>query len=188
LRASPGTRTAPLPSRAHPISNRDRLHGGLVFHERKVRDSNPGAPHWRIHGFRPCPSCPGHLPRAESGRLERHAWQRALVSSEAQDPAWFTLPGTVPGIRTRNLCGLSAAPLPVGLERPGADGWSRTGDLHLGQVTRCQLRHIRMEPARGIEPRPPPLPESGALPTELHPGAPGSRDSNPVGLVPDQVR
>jgi hypothetical protein len=41
--------------------------------------------------------------------------------------------------------------LPIGLEGHGADDRSRTGDLHLGKVTRCQLRHIRMEPARRIE-------------------------------------
>jgi hypothetical protein len=37
---------------------------------------------------------------AESGRLERHGRSRALVSSEAQHPGWFTLPGTPGGICT----------------------------------------------------------------------------------------
>jgi hypothetical protein len=61
----------------------------------------------------------GSFSLAESGAVEAHAVRRALVSSEAQDPAWFTLPGSVPGIRTQITRGLNALALPIGLERHG---------------------------------------------------------------------
>ena len=51
-----------------------------------------------------------------------------------------------PGIRTQNLFLLREAPLPVGLDRLGADDGDRTRGLHLGKVARCLLRHIRIEP------------------------------------------
>jgi hypothetical protein len=38
-----------------------------------------------------------------------------------------------------------------------ADDRSRTGDLHLGKMARCQLRHIRTEPAPRIALGPPPF-------------------------------
>ena len=45
--------------------------------------------------------------------------------------------GAAPGIRTRNLCGLSAAPLPIGLERRESGCRESDPGLHHGQVMRC---------------------------------------------------
>lgn len=41
----------------------------------------------------------------ESGRFERHGVNRAVVSSDAQHPGWFTLPGAPGGDRTLTPCG-----------------------------------------------------------------------------------
>jgi hypothetical protein len=46
--------------------------------------------------------------------------------------------------------------LPLTLRSHGADDGLRARDPDDGNVVRYQLRHVRMEPARGIEPRPPP--------------------------------
>ena len=91
-----------------------------------------------------------------------------------------------PGIRTRNLCGLSAAPLPIGLERRESGCRESDPGLHHGQVMRCHYatsacsRHPvparvirgttaepqpwrRCAPQRGFEPRQP-GPGPGGLP------------------------
>ena len=101
---------APQPLWAHPGSSRGLRLGSFTIHERRTENSNPsGSPPSRL------PSGAGTLAGsfsiavgrlgytehpAESGRLERHGRSRALVSSEAQHPGWFTLPGTPGGICT----------------------------------------------------------------------------------------
>ena len=81
-----------------------------------------------------------------------------------------------PGIRTQNLLFLGQAPLPVGLERHGADDGGRTRGPHLGKVMLYQLSHIRMAPifrrpdfytasaARRLEPSAGTDPATSALP------------------------
>src|SRR5215469_16373840 len=58
---------------------------------------------------------------------------------------------------------LRPAWLPVTPLAHGVDDGLRTRGLHLGKVTRYQLRHIRMEPAPRIELGPPPY-RGGVLP------------------------
>jgi hypothetical protein len=71
----------------------------------------------------PVPAPAGHLPCAESGSLEDHGRSRALVSSEAQHPGWFTLRAE-PRIRTENLPVLGRAPL----SNWARSAWSRWRD------------------------------------------------------------
>lgn len=57
-----------------------------------------------------------------------------------------------PRIRTGNLPALNGAPLPVGLDRRGADTGSGTRDLHLGKLALCPLSYICLEPFPGADP------------------------------------
>ena len=71
------------------------------------------APQWATEELNLAATCISGRPRHRLGRCpfifhERRAeksnltaYGRALVSGEAQDPAWFTLPGTAPGTRTQ---------------------------------------------------------------------------------------
>jgi hypothetical protein len=150
----------PLPSRAHPISNRDHLHGGSIFHERKAEVPSPSG-----HPPIPLPTgagrLPVHFPRAESDRLERHGRSRAVVSSDAQsligslsmsggrgqanrpvraDRTGRDLPASLrapPATRTPNFHALNMAPLPDWAR--GAWSGYRESDpgLHHGKVMRC---------------------------------------------------
>ena len=66
--------------------------------------------------------------------------------------------GAAPGIRTRNLCGLSAAPLPIGLERPVSG--CQEPDFAIPDAV-LRRRDIRVEPPPGADPGHPPY-EGGA--------------------------
>jgi hypothetical protein len=129
------------------------------------------------------PVPPGFRPEAAAWRLRlprrRADYSKATpfdahpLATEPGTPVRFTLPAcgcvrTDPGTRTLNICGLSAAPLPIGLDRLGADDRPRTGDLHLGKVTRCQLRYIRVEPFPGADPGDPSIPRTRARRREGH--------------------
>lgn len=84
--------------------------------------------------------------RAESGRLERHARRRALVSSEARSPDRFTLPRGPNGGRTR-ITGFADRHLTIRSSGHSAQGGSRTltpEGTRFWAVRGCQLRHSRI--------------------------------------------
>ena len=93
--------TLPSPQGAHPGSSRGLHLGSFTIHERRTVDMihNACAP----IRFPDEAGTPArfilHERRAEKSNLTAHG--RALISSEAQDPAWFALPGTAPGARTQ---------------------------------------------------------------------------------------
>jgi hypothetical protein len=137
-------------ARLIPLRTGGHLHGSFTLHERRTENSNPSpcGPNRFPAGAR---NLTGSFSTAESGAVEAHGRNRALVSSEAQG----TLPGSLsmsngrgqanplvrgdqrgrdlpaslraePGIRTQNLFLLREAPLPVGLDRLGAATGNRT--------------------------------------------------------------
>lgn len=132
--------------RARPASNGRRPPGRFTIQERRAGDSNAAPRDARplsgrclhpdrftLHRGRRRTRIPDtsrrpdrfpardrHLTASsseEGGRLERHGRSdRALVSSEAQGPAWFAL-RSAPRTRTGNTPGLDRVALPIGLER-----------------------------------------------------------------------
>jgi hypothetical protein len=90
---------APQPLRAHPDSSRGLRLGSFTIHRRRTENSNlSGHPPSRLPTG--ADALAGSSSMAESGRHDLHAVRRALVSSEAQHPGWFTLPGAPGGGRT----------------------------------------------------------------------------------------
>ena len=84
----------------HPASTGGHLHGSFTLHEWRTENSNPSPcePNRFPAGAR---TLTGSFSRAESGAFEAHGVNRALVSREAQGPAWFTLQNR--GTRQRSL-------------------------------------------------------------------------------------
>lgn len=87
----------------------------------------------------------------------------------------------------RRHTGLSRARLPLRHSRIRADDGSRTRGLHLGKVTRCQLRHVRMEPPAGTDPAASSLPRTCSA-IELRRREAGRAGVEPASLVPGQSR
>jgi hypothetical protein len=81
-----------IPSGCPPSRLRTGGHpSDFTFHERTTDDTIT-TPSRVPPGFRPGPGpCRVHRPRAESGAVEAHGANRALVSSEARLPGRFTL-------------------------------------------------------------------------------------------------
>lgn len=104
LQSGRRTTRKPHPRVPCPVSSRGQDPAWFIVHERRAEQSKP-------------------TPRG-----------RALVSSEARSLSGSLSLRTLPRIRTEILCGLSAAPLTVGLEGHGADDRVRTGDLDVGNV------------------------------------------------------
>jgi hypothetical protein len=82
----------------------------------------------------------------ESGRLERHGVNRAVVSSDAQHPGWFTLHGAPGGDRTLTPCGIQGAAscrldewawrfaLPA--------GWQTAGEMHAHTMDISKIKPV----------------------------------------------
>jgi hypothetical protein len=110
-----GTRTPSAVARATPLRTALLIRPDAI-HGRRTENSNPSA-RAPVRFPDDAGALTGSSSMAESGAVEAHAQRRALVSSEARSLIGSLSLRTVPGTRTRNLHGLSVAPLP---------DWART--------------------------------------------------------------
>jgi hypothetical protein len=86
-------------------------------------------------------------------RADHSKTTAAAAHSSAARPSTLAGSLSVPnlGFEPRTSRSWAGRLFPVGLDRLGVDDRDRTGDLHLGKVTRCLLRHIHMEPLARFE-------------------------------------
>ena len=116
-----GERGGPDPHRpyGHPLSKR-RLPPGRFSFRGWRRTRSAGVTLIRIPNEAGAP-VRFTIHKKRAGESNATAVSRAVVSSDAQHPGWFTLRAE-PRIRTANIPVLNGTPLPVGLVRH-ASGW-----------------------------------------------------------------